>query len=94
MQGKPFQLISVNYAEAPEVIRSFLSMVNVDFPVLVDPGGQLAGQWKVVAFPSTFVIGPDGKIHYGVNAGIHWDTEEVIRQLNQLLPKPSPGSTK
>lgn len=94
MQGKPFQLISVNYAETPEEIRSFLDMVNVDFPVLIDPGGRVAGQWKVVAFPSTFVIGPDGKIHYGVNAGIHWDTEEVIRQLGQLLPKPSPGNTE
>ena len=88
MKGKPFQLISVNYAESADDIRTFLKMVNVDFPVLVDPGGQLTGQWKVVAFPSTFVIGPDGDIHYGVNAGIQWDTAEVIQRLNNLLPTP------
>jgi thiol-disulfide isomerase/thioredoxin len=88
MQGKPFQLISVNYAESAKDIVAFLKMVDVDFPVLIDPGGKLTGRWKVVAFPSTFVIGPDGKIHYGVNAGIHWDADEVIQKLNQLLPKP------
>lgn len=88
MQDKPFQLISINYAEPAEKIRDFLSKVNVDFPVLLDPGGKLTGQWKVLAFPSTFVIGPDGNIQFGVNAGIHWDTDEVIQQLSQLLPKP------
>ena len=87
MQGKPFQLISINYAETAEKVREFLNRVNVDFPVLLDPGGQLTGRWKVMAFPSTFVIGPDGNIHYGVNAGIHWDTEEVVQQLKSLLPK-------
>lgn len=89
MQGEPFQLISINYAETAEKTRDFLKRVNVDFPVLLDPGGQLTGRWKVIAFPSTFVIGPDGKIHYGVNAGIHWDTEDVVQQINNLLPKPS-----
>ncbi len=88
MQGKPFQLISVNYAESAKDIRDFLQKVDVDFPVLLDPGGQVAGEWKVVAFPSTFVIGPEGKIRYGINAGMHWDTDDVIQQLNQLLPKP------
>lgn len=85
MKGKPFQLISINYAETAEEIRSFLKKVNVDFPVLVDPGGQLTGQWKVLAFPSTFVIGPDGNIKLGVNAAIHWDSEEVIQALDALL---------
>jgi thiol-disulfide isomerase/thioredoxin len=87
MKDKPFQLISINYAESPKQIREFLNKVNVDFPVLVDPGGVVASRWKVVAFPSTFVIGPDGKIHYGVNAGIHWDTDEIIRQLTKLSSK-------
>jgi len=85
MQGKPFQLISINYAESVEHIKLFMKKVAVDFPVLVDPQGKTAGNWKVVAFPSTFVIGPDGKISYGVNAAIHWDTEEVVSQLNSLL---------
>ncbi len=86
MQGKAFELISINYAETPQHIRNFMRKVAVDFPVLVDPTGMLAGQWNVVAFPSTFVIGPDGNIHYGVNAAIHWDAPEVIEQINQLLP--------
>jgi len=84
MQGKKFQLISVNFGESAGQIRKFMQKVKVDFPVLIDPEGTTAGNWKVVAFPSTFVIGPDGRIAYGVNAAIHWDTDEVIQKLNAL----------
>ena len=87
MQDKPFQLISINYAEPPDAIRKFMQMVNVEFPVLVDERGLEAAKWKVIVFPSTFVIGMDGLIHYGVNAGIEWDTPEVLHVINQLLTK-------
>ena len=36
-----------------------------------------------MAFPSTFVIGPDGRIVYGVNAAIEWDAPEIITQLKR-----------
>ena len=85
MQGKSFQLISINYAETPDRIKDFMKKVKVDFPVLLDSDGNISKKWKVVAFPSTFVIGADGKVHYGVNAAIHWDTDKVIQQLEALM---------
>ncbi|MGD8526849.1 MAG: TlpA disulfide reductase family protein, partial [Thioalkalispiraceae bacterium] len=47
MQDKPFQLISINYAESRPQVHNFMQQVAVDFPVLIDPQGQLAGKWKV-----------------------------------------------
>jgi len=61
-----------------------MQRVSVEFPVLVDPNGKTAQQWNVIGFLSTFVIGKDGTIHYGVNAAIHWDTPEVINVLKAL----------
>ena len=89
MQGKPFQLISVDYAEDRETIEAFMKEVNVDFPVLLDTDGKVSAEWNVVVFPSTFVIAPDGKIVDGVKGGIHWDTEEVIKQIDNLLDETS-----
>ena len=88
MRNQPFQLVSINYAESPETIKAFLEEINVEYPVLVDEQGAEAAKWKVIAFPSTFVIGMDGLIHYGVNAGIEWDTKEVLSIINQLMTKP------
>ena len=84
MKGKNFQLISINYAEEPETVRNFLEQVKVDFPVLMDVDNKVSAQWNVIAFPSTFVVGSDGNIHYGVNAAIEWDDPKIIRILESL----------
>ncbi len=85
MKNKPFELISINFQEKPEIIQKFQEMVKVKFPVLMDSDGKTANDWKVIAFPSTFLIGRDGKIHYGVNAGIEWDTPEVTEIVESLF---------
>jgi len=87
MQGKPFQLISINYAESAATIKTFLKQVKVEYPVLLDNEGEISAKWNVIAYPSTFVIGSDGKIHYGVNAAIDWDAPEVVQALESLMPK-------
>ncbi len=85
MINEKFELISVNYGEDKETILNFMEKVNVDFPVLLDPSGKEASEWNVLVFPSTFVIAPDGKIKYGVNAAIHWDDPAVVKALKALL---------
>lgn len=90
MQGKPFELISINYMESPQQITDFLKRVKVEFPVLLDESGTISSRWRVIAFPSTFVIGPDGNIRYGVNAAIHWDNDEVVRAMEELAAEKSP----
>jgi len=85
MQGSAFELISINYAEDQKTILDFMDKVKVEFPVLLDQEGAFANKWNIIAYPSTFVIGKDGKIKYGVNAAIEWDSPEVIAEINALL---------
>jgi thiol-disulfide isomerase/thioredoxin len=84
MADVPFELVSVNYAEDPATVLEFMDRVHVDFPVLSDPDGVESARWKVIVFPSTFVVGPNGQIRYGVNAAIEWDRPEVIAALRRL----------
>jgi peroxiredoxin len=53
--------------------------------VLLDSDGSTAARWGALVFPSTFVIGPDGRVVYGVNGAIQWDSDEVVGALLQLL---------
>lgn len=85
MQGLPFELISINYAEDKNTILDFMKKVKVDFPVLLDQDGSFARKWNVITYPSTFVIDKKGKIKYGVNAAIEWDSPEFITKLKSLL---------
>jgi len=85
MKGKPFELISVNYAEDRQRVEKFLKQVDVDFPVLLDETGRVSADWNVLVYPSTFVISPNGKITHGVNGAILWDSPEIVNKLNELL---------
>jgi len=85
MKDKPFELISINYAEKPEQIREFLNMVKVDFPVLPDEDGSYSAKWNVLVYPATFVIARDGNIVYGVNGAIEWDSKEITGKLEALM---------
>ena len=85
MKDKPFELISINYAEKPQQIREFLEMVKVDFPVLLDEDGSYSAKWNVLVYPATFVIATDGKIVYGVNGAIEWDSTEITDKLEALM---------
>ncbi|MCP4407666.1 MAG: TlpA family protein disulfide reductase [Gammaproteobacteria bacterium] len=85
MKNQPFELVSVNYAEDKQRIDEFMNRIKVDFPVLLDSDGRVAAQWNVLVFPSTFIIGPDGRIIYGINGAIYWDAPSVVNQLNNLI---------
>lgn len=84
MQGFPFEIISINYAEEHHAILEFMRKVNIEFPVLLDRDGEFARQWNVISYPSTFVIDSGGKIRFGVNAAINWDTPELIEKMKSL----------
>jgi len=85
MKGSPFELISINYAEDKQTILDFMKKVNVEFPVLLDQNGEFAKKWKVISYPSTFIINKQGKIIYGVNSAIEWDNPELISKIQSMF---------
>jgi len=85
MQDRPFELISINYAEDKQAVSRFMEKVKVDFPVLLDRSGATAHRWSVISYPSTFVIDRQGKFRYGTNAAIEWDAPELIQKLELLM---------
>ncbi len=87
MKGLPFELVSINYAEDKSKIVEFMNRVNVEYPVLLDNNGDFAKKWNVITYPSTFLIGIDGKIKYGVNAAIEWDSPELVHEIELLMDK-------
>lgn len=80
-----FEIVSVNFKETPEVIESFLTEVDVDFPVLIDLDGKVSAKYQIFSFPSSFLIDKQGQIRYSVNSAIEWDDEEVKDVINSMI---------
>lgn len=91
MHNKPFYLLGVNMAEDRNTINTFLrNKVNISFPILLDSDGKTLLDWKVNAFPTSFIIDKHGKIRYALFGSIEWDTPEVINTIQRLLDEPVP----
>lgn len=87
MRDKPFVILAVDMAEPEQDIRAFLKKIPVDFTILLDKDGKALQAWKVFAFPTSFVLGPDGQIRYALPGALEWDSPEVIEKIEGLYPK-------
>ena len=55
-------LVGVVFEDTPAAVLAYQRSQGATWPVLTDPGGQIALQYGVRAPPSTFVIAPDGRV--------------------------------
>lgn len=65
-ETKPEQveIIAVNYDEPPGKVRAYADRLNLDFPILLDPGGSIQELYRVRAYPTTFFVDQSGFIRF------------------------------
>lgn len=78
-------VLSVTTGESKKEINAFLKNVPADFPVLLTPDGSTIKQWKIIAFPTTFVIDQQREIQLAYFGGLGWDEPGVIKQLQSMV---------
>lgn len=86
LAGRPFVVLAVNLDEPESRIRKFLTQMKLDFPILLDPGRNVAKGWNARILPATFVVGPDGKVRYSLVGEIDWANEHIVARISELLP--------
>lgn len=45
-------------------VAAYARSHDLDFPIVNDPSGALAHRWGVSAFPTSFIVDPDGEIRH------------------------------
>ncbi|MEJ2686973.1 MAG: TlpA disulfide reductase family protein, partial [Gammaproteobacteria bacterium] len=86
LAGKPFKILAVNMAEDKQAVEHFLDkIVKVNFTILLDSDGAALQRWKVFAFPTTYVVGKQGRIRYALFGSIDWDNADVLHKVDGLL---------
>ncbi|WP_407177897.1 DsbE family thiol:disulfide interchange protein [Bradyrhizobium sp. STM 3562] len=83
-----FQVIGINYKDAPDNARRFLGRYGNPFAAVgVDANGRAAIEWGVYGVPETFIVSRDGKIAYKLVGPITPDnvTSVLLAEIDKAL---------
>lgn len=70
-QAEGFVALGIDFDEPADLVTAFAEELGLSFPLLLDPGGLVQRQYRVVGYPSTVVVDREGRIssyHIGILA--------------------------
>lgn len=84
--NQEFNVISINVDEKPgPTIQSTLKKFKMNFPVYIDPEGELARIFDLQAIPLTLVVNRDHKILMSTGGEYDWNGAEFQAKLEKWL---------
>ncbi|MEN8205786.1 MAG: TlpA disulfide reductase family protein [Pseudomonadota bacterium] len=74
-----------------DIVREFAEKTGVSFPVVHDADGRVRKQYEVVALPTTYLVGRDGKISGRAIGTRSWDEPGGRETIEALLDAGTPS---
>ncbi len=73
--------IDSNVNETPELMKNVAAKRKVNYPVLIDPGNQVADQFGAITTPHVFIIDKEGKLIYaGAVDDQGWSDDNPVKK--------------
>jgi thiol-disulfide isomerase/thioredoxin len=86
------ELVGLSVDMDEHVVREYLIENKITFPSFLDRNQRAVnGVLGVRVFPSTFFVGPDGRLVKVIEGWRDWDTPELLDTIGALLPRPAPS---
>lgn len=83
-------VIGLNAREGAEAVRRFARDMGLTFPLVLDPGGRIKALFGVIALPTTFVVGRDGRAVALAIGPREWPSPPARAMIKALLVEPVP----
>lgn len=79
------KILAVNLIDtesSPEVVPEFLNELGLTFPVLLDEESKLANDYKIAAYPTSFLLDSNGRIQFKALGAINYDI--MVREFEKM----------
>jgi len=83
-QGLVIAAISVDEG-SPKRIETFSKLLDLSFPILLDPESEVSDLYKVSNMPTSFLIDRNGKIISRIVGTEEWTSPEAIQLVEDIL---------
>ncbi|WP_434360542.1 redoxin domain-containing protein [Parasalinivibrio latis] len=81
LDNRGIALKIINVGEPENAVRQFLHDYPLSLPVILDPDGKSATKWQVTGFPSSVLVGGNGRILKRFSGSRDWDDKSVRAEL-------------
>jgi thiol-disulfide isomerase/thioredoxin len=83
-------VLAINFKESAARAARYAKDTALVLPVLPDPSGTIAKAWGASVFPTTVLIGVDGKPRQRVRGEMDWTSPAAARLIEPLLRREKP----
>ncbi len=81
-----FLILAVSVDEGSrERVETFSRIMNLSFPILLDPDSEVSDLYQVSTMPTSFLIDANGKISSRIIGTEEWSSPESIKLVEDLL---------
>src|SRR5262249_22228848 len=84
-KGRDINIVGIAVESSPSDISSKVRQLNIKYPVLVGGNEAYRAFGHVRGFPTTFVIGKDGKVYKRYVGTVPNKKEKIIQDVEHLL---------
>jgi len=86
LDGKSVVILGVQAGGSARTAKDTAADLGLRFPLLLDRDQAVMKAWKVSLLPTTFVLGPDGKVKFSQKGEVDWSSPKWRRKIEALLP--------
>ncbi|MBU5486337.1 redoxin domain-containing protein [Clostridium sp. MSJ-11] len=72
-KDKDIVILAVNVGESKDKVKSFIEKNKYTFPILLDMNQEVATQYGIAAFPTSFFIDEEGYVYNGIQGQMDLD---------------------
>ena len=83
--GGDVLVLAVNFKERDDKVVQFARAAGLTLPMPMDRDGSVAAKWGVKIFPSSILIGRDGRPRWRVTGEVDWTSADAARWIEPLL---------
>ena len=84
-EGRPFEMLAVSVDTRWSLVRDFYAEHGFDLPTRLDPGRQVALDYRATGYPETFLIDGNGIIARKYIGPRAWTDPQIIAEVEGLV---------
>ncbi|MBI2160479.1 MAG: TlpA family protein disulfide reductase [Candidatus Rokubacteria bacterium] len=85
-------IIGVNARESKKAVGRYATELGLTYQLVFDPDGKINALYGVIGFPTTFVVGRDGRAVAFAIGPRQWESAPARALIEALLAEPVPGT--